>query len=36
LLPQGGSMVPRYALQLLFSEESKIVENSTTTKERKN
>jgi hypothetical protein len=30
----GGSMVPRCVLQLLFSENHKIAENSTTTKAR--
>jgi hypothetical protein len=30
----SGSMVPRYVLQLLFSEKSQIVKNSTTTKAR--
>ncbi len=33
LLP-GGSMVPRFVLQLLFSENHKIARNSTTTKAR--
>jgi hypothetical protein len=30
----GGSMVPRYVLQLLFSENHKIDKNSATTKAR--